>query len=150
MRFEKTVSTVVLVTDQMACERIIKAASVVSRLNNSQLLVLSVQRSGSKANPEALEHLFSVAKEYEAHMVLEFADDVRSAIFNFIADNRAISAVTGIPEGKHSVLVQLWQMLPSVEFYTVSMEGQLQEVFSREHHREMVRLEASVGDEIRV
>ena len=47
--------TLVLVTDQFACERIIKAARVIADLSKTNLLVLSVMRDGVCTNPAALE-----------------------------------------------------------------------------------------------
>ena len=45
--------TLVLVTDQFACERIIKAARVIADLSKTNLLVLSVMRDGVCTNPAA-------------------------------------------------------------------------------------------------
>ena len=55
-------TTVVLVTDQFECERIIKAARMIADLSQTALTVLSVMKTGAQTNPAALEHLFGVAK----------------------------------------------------------------------------------------
>lgn len=126
-------ATVVLVTDQFACERIIKASRLVADLNHTNLVVLSVMRNGAETNPAALEHLFGVAKEYGAQMTLEFSDSVESTIVHFTRENRVVCAVTGIPENEHSILVRLWQRLTNVAFYTVSSKGALREVFGESY-----------------
>lgn len=128
-----TSATLVLVTDQFACERIIKASRLVADLNKTdELFVLNVMKPNSCANPKALEHLFGVAKEYDAQMTIEFSDSVESAIIHFIREHHVVCAVTGIPESTASVLVRLWERLPNVTFYTVSPKGALREILEPE------------------
>ena len=131
-------NTLVLVTDQFACERIIKAARVIADLSNTPLRVLSVMRPGVPANPQALEHLFGVAKEYGARMTVEFSDNPQSAIVHFIRDNRVVNAITGMPDGENSILVRMWKTLLNVQFFTVSPNGELHEVLEREYRRELL------------
>lgn len=129
MNGKQTSATLVLVTDQFTCERIIKASRLVANLNQTdELFVLNVMKPDSCANPKALEHLFGVAKEYDAQMTIEFADSVESAIIHFVREHHVVCAVTGIPENTDSVLVRLWERLPNVVFYTVSQKGALREV----------------------
>lgn len=129
MKAKQISATLVLVTDQFACERIIKSSRLVADLNKTdELLVLNVMKPEAKANPAALEHLFAVAKEYDAQMTIEFSESVESAIVHFIRDHHVVCAVTGIPENTSSVLVRLWERLPNVMFYTVSAKGALREV----------------------
>ena len=100
-----------LVTDQFACERIIKASRLVADLNKTdELFVLNIAKPDASPNPKALEHLFGVAKEYNAQMALQFSNSVES------------------PENMDSVLVHLWERLPNTMFYTVSPKGILREV----------------------
>lgn len=124
-------ATIVLVTDQFECERIIKASRVIADLNHNELLVLSVMKDGASANPDALEHLYSVSKEYDAQMAVQFSDSVQEAIVTFCRENRAVCAVTGVPENRDSVLVRLWKELPGVAFYVANKEGELHEVVDR-------------------
>ena len=131
-------NTLVLVTDQFACERIIKAARVIADLSKTQLQVLSVVKTGVEPNPQALEHLFGVAKEYDARMTVEFSDSPQSAIVHFIRENRVVNAITGIPDSEESILVRMWKTLQNVRFFTVSRRGELHEVVDREYHRELV------------
>ena len=131
-------NTVVLVTDQFACERIIKAARVIADLTKTELQVLSVMRTGADVNPQALEHLFGVAKEYGARMTVEFSDNPQSAIVHFIRENRVTNAITGIPHDEQSILVRMWKTLQNIRFFTVSQQGELHEVLEREYHQELI------------
>ena len=125
-------TTVVLVTDQFECERIIKAARVIADLSQTALTVLSVMKTGAQTNPAALEHLFGVAKEYGAQMTVEFSDNPQSAIVHSIRENRVINAVTGMPRDESSILVRMWKTLQNVTFFTVNEKGELHEVVDRE------------------
>ena len=118
-----------LVTDQFACERIIKASRLVADLNKTdELFVLNIAKPDASPNPKALEHLFGVAKEYNAQMALQFSNSVESAVIHFIREHQVICVVTDIPENLDSVLVHLWERLPNTMFYTVSPKGILREV----------------------
>ena len=126
--------TLVLVTDQFACERIIKAARAIADLSAGTLLVLSVMGQNQPTNPEALEHLFAVAKEYGAVMTVTFKDDPYQAIVDFAQENRVINVITGVPNDRGSMLVKLWKNQRAMTFFTVSHEGKLHEVIDREYH----------------
>ncbi|MBC8584571.1 hypothetical protein [Youxingia wuxianensis] len=127
-------TTLVLVTDQFECERIIKAGRVIADLSKTSYAVLSVMHTGARTNPAALEHLFSVAKEYDAEMTITFSDNPKSTIMHFIRDNKVINAITGIPGGEDSILVKMWKKLLNVTFFTVGRNGELHEVIDREYH----------------
>lgn len=55
--------TVVCVTNQFQCDRIIKAGRVMADLSNTALNVISVANPGRDQDPAALQHLFDVTKE---------------------------------------------------------------------------------------
>lgn len=138
-------TTLVLVTDQFSCERIIKAASIIAELSGTRLEVLSVMKSNAQVNPDAIEHLFSVAKEYNANMIVKFADDPQSTIVHSIKENKAVNVVTGIPQDETSILVSLWKMLSNVKFYTVSKDGELHEAATHEFARAMLAAGAALA-----
>lgn len=135
-------ATLVLVTDQFACERIIKSARVIADLTKTELTALSVMKTGVQTNPAALEHLFGVAKEYGAKMTVEFSDNPQSAIVHFIRDNKVVNAITGMPHDEGSILVRMWKTLQNVTFFTVTEKGELHEVVDREYHKEIVSANA--------
>ncbi len=136
-------ATLVLVTDQFACERIIKSARVIADLSDTELLVLSVMKNGSQTNPAALEHLFEVAKEYSAQMTVQFSDNPKSAIVHYIRENHVVNAVTGMPQNERSILVQMWKRLLNVRFYTVTQRGELHEVVDRTFHRPLAKMDTA-------
>lgn len=121
-------TTLVLVTDQFECERIIKSARIIADLTKTDLTVLSVMRTGSQTNPAALEHLFGVAKEYSARMTVEFSDNPQSTIVHFVRENKVVNAITGIPKNEDSILVRIWKTLLNVTFFTVNEKGELREI----------------------
>lgn len=60
----KVQKTVVCVTDQLNCERIIKSSNLLSNLSNTTLDVISiVNPSQEQFNPSAIEYLFEVSKK---------------------------------------------------------------------------------------
>lgn len=52
-------STIVCVTDQMSCERLIQAGKKVADATHTTFLVINVERSSLEGNSVAIEHLFS-------------------------------------------------------------------------------------------
>lgn len=126
-------TTLVLVTDQFECERIIKAARVIADISQTELMVLSVMKTGAETNPAALEYLFGVAKEYGGQMALEFSDSPQSTIVHFMRKNRVVNAITGLPKDEGSILVRMWKTLLNIRFFTVTEQGELHEVVSREY-----------------
>ncbi len=135
-KFQSIYTTLALVTDQFACERIIKSARLIADLSKTDLIVLSVMRTGAKTNPAALEHLFSTAKEYNARMTVEFSDNPQSTIVHLIHSNHVINTVTGIPNNENSILVRLWENLQNITFFTVTERGELHEVIDRRYYQE--------------
>ena len=135
-KFQSVYTTLALVTDQFACERIIKSARLIADLSKTELIVLSVMRTGAQTNPAALEHLFSVAKEYSARMTVEFSDNPQSTIVHLIHSNHVINTVTGIPESEQSILVRMWETLQNISFFTVTERGELHEVLDRKFYKE--------------
>jgi K+-sensing histidine kinase KdpD len=135
--------TLVLVTDQFECERIIKAARTIADLSRTELIVLSVAKNGSQVNPAALEHLFGIAKEYRAGMIVQYSDNPQSVIVHFIRDNRVVNVITGLTENEQSILLQMWKKLRNIKFFTVSKSGKLSEVI----HQNRLQTTAAHGCE---
>lgn len=121
-------TTLVLVTDQFSCDRIINSARMIADLTSTQVCVLSVMKEAKAANPQALEHLFMVAKANDALMTVEFSDNAYSTIVHFIREHRSVNVVTGLPSGKNSLLTRLWETQENVNFYMISPQGQVMEV----------------------
>ena len=57
-----TPTTVVCVTDQFSCERLIHVGSRIAQLAETPLVVVSSRQLSPSLNHEALDHLFSITK----------------------------------------------------------------------------------------
>ena len=123
--------TVVLVTNQFKCERIIKSGKVLSDLTGTELLVLSVQSNEFPQNPDAINHLFDVSTKSGAVMNVMYSENVEKAIMQYIKQQKPKNVISGMPRGSGSILEKLWSKFQSVSFFTVDEEGKLSEVTNR-------------------
>ena len=126
--------TLVLVTNQFQCERIIQAGRRIANITSTQLLVFSVQNPDYDPTPEAMEYLFRVSKEYDAVMNVLYSQAPEKALVDYIKEERPTHILTGMPQQKGSVLHKLWKKFPHITFFTVDQEGSFQEVLDRQNH----------------
>ena len=115
--------TVVCVTNQFQCDRIIKAGRVMADLSNTALNVISV----ADQDPAALQHLFDVTKENGGSMSILYELDPAKAIIRYLKENKTSYVLTGMPENENSILYQIWEKFTHITFLTVTPEGELQE-----------------------
>jgi len=123
-------TTLVCVTDQMRCSRIIRAGRIIADRTGTALYVINVARSQTQITPEraaALEHLFSVSRENDAVMNVFYAEQPIEVMRSFARDCGARNILTGMPENETSILHTFWRSLPEVTFYVVSTDGRLLE-----------------------
>ena len=119
-------STVVCVTNQRQCERLIKAGRIIANLSKTMLTVISVVNPEiSDTDTAALEYLFEVSKQNNAVMALEYSKDPLACIGEFIRTNEAQNVVTGMREGQNSILPKLWTNFKSATFFTVTLNGEV-------------------------
>ena len=123
--------TVVLVTNQFQCERIIKAGKVLSDLSKTELCVLSVQSNEYPQNPEAINHLFDVSTKSGAIMNVMYSENVAKTIIQYIKENKPQNIISGMPRTENSVLNKLWARFIAVKFFTVDEDGSIKEVTDR-------------------
>ena len=117
-------TTVVCVTNQFQCERIIRAGRSIANISDTELLVVNVSPLDfARQNGEALEHLFRVSKENNAQMSVLYSDEALKTLTNFIKKSHAVNVVTGMPQQDNSVLVKMWEKLGGVSFFTVDEKG---------------------------
>ena len=117
-------STVVCVTSQLQCERIIRAGRSIANLTDTQLLVVNVSSTDfTSQDGEALEHLFRVSKENDAQMTVLYSNESLKTLTDFIKKSSAVNVVTGMPQQGASVLYKMWDKLGSVSFFTVDADG---------------------------
>ncbi|HWP51959.1 MAG TPA: hypothetical protein VN626_09730, partial [Clostridia bacterium] len=129
---ERTLSprakTVVCVTDQRQCDRIIRAGRTLANLSGTELSVINVVRTEAAQDPESMEYLFSISKENGAEMALLYANDVAKAIIHYVKDNKVSYLLTGIPQEGDSVTTRIWNKFTHVTFFVVEKDGRLCEV----------------------
>ena len=121
-------STVVLVTNQFQCERLIRAGRNLCDITGSELCVLNIQSNDYPTNPEAIQYLFNISAQNNGTMQLLYSDKPYNTICKFIKENKICRVVTGVPGNKNSILHSLWSEFPNIHFFTVDNNGKLQEV----------------------
>ena len=119
-------STVVCVTDQRRCERLIKAGRVIADISKTNLTVISVMNPQRiNKDTDALEYLFGVSKQNNAVMSIQYSTDPLARITDFIRENKAVNVVTGMREGQNSILPNLWKRFENTSFFTVTLDGEV-------------------------
>lgn len=122
--------TVVCVTDQRQCDRIIRAGRALADISNTELLVVNVVRPDSIQDTDSMEYLFGVSKQNRAEMVLLYSDDVSKAIIRFVKGNKVSNLLTGIPSEKNSITAKIWKRFTHISFFIVENDGTLSEVIN--------------------
>lgn len=116
-------STLVCVTNQFACERIIMMGRKIADLTQTTLAVLNVAGNfGYEKNHEALEFLFEVSKNHGAEMMVVYSENPFEAISDTIKKIHAVHIVTGVPRSEDSIIHKLMQRFPASTFYAVPEE----------------------------
>ncbi|MBQ9939730.1 MAG: hypothetical protein IJO96_09405 [Oscillospiraceae bacterium] len=132
---ENSHSTVVCVTNQYKCERLIKAGRRIADLTDTTLTVVNVSRPDITAeDSKALDYLFNVSKKYGALMTIFYSTEALKTITEYIKINKAANVVTGMPQAKDSVLIKLWEKFSNTKFFTVEENGDLKEVLNSQNH----------------
>lgn len=121
-------STMVCVTDQRGCDRIIRAGRALADISGTELLVVNVVRPDSVHDTDSMEYLFSVSKQNGAKMALLYSDDVAKALIRFVKENKVANLLTGIPNEGDSVTTKIWKRFTHVTFFVVEQDGSLREV----------------------
>lgn len=126
-REKKTVTptTVVCVTDQFSCERLIHVGRRIADMSGTSLVVVSSGQLSPSLNHEALDHLFSVSKEYGADMDVFYSETPFETLLSFLQGSGARHVVTGMPQEKNSILNLMWERFPQMNFYTVDTDSSL-------------------------
>jgi len=118
-----TPTTVVCVTDQFSCERLIHVGRRIADMSGTSLVVVSSGKLSPSLNHEALDHLFSVSKEYGADMDVFYSDTPFETLLSFLQGSGAQHVVTGMPQEENSILKLLWERFPQIHFYTVDADS---------------------------
>ncbi len=127
--------TVVCVTNQFHCERLIRAGRLIAQLSKTGLLVINVSNPDlSETDAKALEYLFQVSKENGAEMTVLYSDEPMRQLTKFIKEVKAVNIVTGMAAQQNSPLPELWRKFTSSHFFTVQEDGSFEERETEEPH----------------
>ena len=117
--------TLVLVTDQFQCERIIKAGRAIAGITHTQLRVFHICAEGRTSDPAALQYLYNSAKENGSVLEIAYNSDFMGAITETLESTKTVNVITGQPGDEDSVLYTLWSRFPGIKFFTADADGRL-------------------------
>ena len=122
--------TMVFVTNQFSCDRLIFAAQTVAERSKTQLDIVEILDKEYDLDPGAIDYLFMLAKKANATMRLVSAQDKVALMKNVISGPDVQYIVTGMPNSHNSILYALWKDFPAKKFHVVDETGELIEVAS--------------------
>jgi len=98
MKSEK--NTMVCVTQQKTCERLIRKGSALRDAKGGRLLVIhvtttSLQVLGNYSQPEALDYLYEISKSMDAEMTVMRSSEVTNTLVEFCRKNHITTIVLG-------------------------------------------------------
>ena len=125
--------TLVFVTNQFSCDRIIFAANIVAEKTKTELNIVEILDSEYDLNPQAIDYLFMLAKKVNATMRLISAQNKLNLMKKTISASDVHHIVTGMPNSHQSVLYDLWKQFPGKVFYVVDHTGELIDVASNKY-----------------
>jgi len=137
----KRSKTVVCVTDQLQCGRLIRAGRAVADLTDTDLAVINVATPARENDPAAMEYLFRMTAEHGGEMAVLYSALVAKTIIRYIKENHVSYVVTGVPQPNDSVIADIWKKFTHITFFTVHENGELCEV-TRPVMREWIRRRA--------
>ena len=113
---ESAAQVLVCVTRQKACEQLIRVGARLAREGDMGLMVVHVAPFGENilGNPqegEALDYLFTIAKQYGAAMQMLRSDHVVSALQRFALENHVATIVMGASRGDNTLIAELTRAL---------------------------------------
>lgn len=121
-------TVLVLVTDQLSCDRLILAGRQLADAFQCVLEVQNIARFGSAPDPEAIEHLYQISRDAGARMTVHYSEDPERSLVQLLAGSLPHYVVTGMPGGGSDLLPRLWTRFEYLTFYTVDHAGVAQEV----------------------
>ena len=97
-------TVLVLVTDQLSCDRLIRAGRRLADTFGCVLEVQNIARFGSVPDPEAIEHLYQVSRDAGARMAVHYSEDPERSLVGLLAEGLPHYVVTGMPGGGSDLL----------------------------------------------
>jgi len=136
----KRYRTVVCVTDQLRCDRLIRAGRAVADMTDTDLSVINVATPQRENDPAAMEYLFRVSAEHGGEMAVLYSEAVAKAIIRYIKEGGVSYVVTGVPQPNDSVILKIWKKFTHITFFTVQENGALCEVTRPVMEKYLLRL----------
>lgn len=121
-------TVLVLVTDQMSCERLILAGARLAKEKGLTLEVLNICRSGNESEPFAIEWLYRVSRENDAPMTVTYSEEPEHTLVEQLRRRLPQVVVTGMPGPGGKLLPRLWMRFRQLDFYMVEADGTPQPV----------------------
>ena len=122
--------TMVFVTNQFRCDRLIFAAQAVAERSGTKLDIVQILDREYDLDPAAIDYLFMQAKKVNATMRLVSAPDKVELMKSVIGAQDVQYVVTGMPNSHKSILYDLWKEFPGKNFHVVDETGELIDVAS--------------------
>lgn len=120
--------TLVCVTDQFSCERIIQAGRTIADITHTELVVLSVADSAHPQNPKALQFLYDVSRKNGANMTVLYSDNFTKTLISYIKSEWVVNLLTGMPGSEDSPLYRVWDRFKNIRSFAVTPEGSIRPV----------------------
>jgi len=134
MKNDRTV--LVCVTVQSSSENLIRAGKVMAEKNSANLEIVSVipiDDEERKFDPEALDRLYTCAKNHGGEMAVYFSDDPTMTVCAHVAKRKPITLVTGFPGQKSNNFISLIHLiLPEVPISMVDPKGTVYNILPSE------------------
>lgn len=136
-------TTLVCVTGQRDCDRLIRAGKKIAEDSATSLQVLCVQptSSGFDANCSELEYLRQTARDAKAEMTVYFNDEAALIAVGFAKQIGAAHLVTGMAEAPVNGFIEIiHKLLPKIPISMVAKDGTIYNICPQTKKERSVRL----------
>jgi K+-sensing histidine kinase KdpD len=137
-------ATLVCVTGQRDCDRLIRAGRKIADESSGSLFVLCVQptSAGFEANCEELEYLRQTARGADAEMSVYFHDEATLMAVGYAKTIRAGHIVTGMAEAPVNGFVEIiHKLLPHIPISMVAKDGTIYNICpAKKDEQEAIKL----------
>ncbi len=128
MREIPSANVLVCVTDQLSCERLIRAGAALAEEYGVPVRVLSILPEGlvSKQTASVLQNLYDIASSLGAEMTFYFNNEPALTAAVHASQNGAIHIVSGTPGADSNLFIETVKgLLPELPMSLVDADGRL-------------------------
>jgi K+-sensing histidine kinase KdpD len=137
------VTTLVCVTGQRDCDRLIRAGKKIAEESATSLQVLCVQptSAGFETNCSELEYLRQTARDAKAEMTVYFNDEAVLIAVGFAKQIGAAHLVTGMAEAPVNGFIEMiHKLLPKIPISMVAKDGTIYNICPQTKKEHAVKL----------